>query len=55
MFHEISSNVSSILSPCGFRKGYNAQHAPLRLKNKLNICLDNNKKIGFFMMDLSKA
>ena len=54
MFQEISSHVSSILSPylCDFKKGYNAQHALLRLTNKLNISLDNNKKIGLFMMDL---
>ena len=31
------------------------QHALLGLNNKLNICLDSNKKIGLFMMDLSKA
>ena len=57
LFQQISSYVSSILSPylCGFRKGYNAQHALLRLKNKLNICLDNKENIGIFMMDLSKA
>ena len=57
LFQQISSYVSSILSPflCGFRKGYNAQHALLRLKNKLNICLDKKEKIGLFMMDLSKA
>ena len=42
------------LSPClyGFRKGYNAQHALLRLENKLNICLDKKENIGIFMMDL---
>ena len=57
MFQQISSYVSSILSPylCGFRKGYNAQHALLRLKNMMNICLDKREKIGLFMMDLSKA
>ncbi len=40
---------------CGFRKGYNAQHALLRLKNNLNMCLDKKKNIGLVMMDLSKA
>ena len=57
MFQQISSHVSSILSPflCGFRKGYNAQHALIRLKNKLNMYLDNNESIGLLMMDLSKA
>ena len=57
MFQQITSFVSRVLSPylCGFRKGYNAQHALLRLKNKLNICLDKREYIGMFMMDLSKA
>ena len=57
MFHQITSFVSCVLSPylCGFRKGDNAQHALLRLKNKLNICLDKREYIGMFMMDLSKA
>ncbi len=57
MFQQMTSYVSNLLSPylCGFRKGYNAQHALLRLKNNLNICLDKREKIGLFMMDLSKA
>ena len=57
LFQQISSYVSSILSPylCGFRKGYNAQHALLRLKKKMNISLDRKENIGLFMMDLSKA
>ena len=57
MFQQVTSYVSKLLSPylCGFRKGYNAQHALLRLKNNLNICLDKKEKIGLFMMDLSKA
>ena len=40
--------LSSSLSPylCGFRKGYNAQHALLRLKNKLNMSLDKKENIG---------
>ena len=57
MFQQITSYVSDILSPylCGFRKGYNAQHALLRLKNNLNKSLDKKEKIGLVMMDLSKA
>ena len=57
MFQQIMSFVSRVLSPylCGFRKGYNAKHALLRLKNKLNICLDKREYIGMFMMYLSKA
>ena len=39
MFHQITKYISGSLSPylCGFRKGYSAQHALLRLKNNLNI------------------
>ena len=49
--------MKDVLSPylCGFRKGFNAQHALLRLINYLNKSLDEKKKIGLFMMDLSKA
>ena len=51
IFQQISSHVANKLSPflCGFRKGYNAQHAFLRLKNKLNMSLDNKQNIGLFM------
>ena len=57
MFQQMTSYVSNLLSPylCGFRKGYNAQHALLRLKNSLNKSLDKKESIGLFMMDLSKA
>ena len=57
IFQQVTSYVSRLLSPylCGFRKGYNAQHALLRLKNNMNICLDKREKVGLFMMDLSKA
>ena len=57
MFQQITSYVSNLLSPylCGFRKGYNVQHALLRLKNSLNMSLDKHKSIGLLMMDLSKA
>ena len=57
MFQQITSYVSNLLSPylCGFRKGYNAQHALLRLKNNLNKSLDKKENIGLVMMDLSKA
>ncbi len=57
MFQQITSYVSNLLSPylCGFRKGYNAQHALLRLKNMLNKSLDKKEKVGLLMMDLSKA
>ena len=57
MFQQITSYVSTLLSPylCGFRKGYNAQHALMRLKNHLNKSLDRKENVGLFMMDLSKA
>ena len=57
IFQQVTSYVSRLLSPylCGFRKGYNAQHALLKLKNNMNICLDKREKVGLFMMDLSKA
>ena len=57
MFQQITTYVSNLLSPylCGFRKGYNAQHALLRLKNQLNKSLDRKENIGLIMMDLSKA
>ena len=57
IFQQISSHVANKLSPFlfGFRKGYNAHHALLRLKNKLNMSLDNKQNIGLFMIDLSKA
>ena len=57
MFQQITSYVSNLLSPylCGFRKGYNAQHALLRLKDLLNKSLDRKENIGLVTMDISKA
>ena len=40
---------------CGFRKGYSAQHALVRLLEKFKISLDEGGKAGAVMMDLSKA
>ena len=53
MFQQVTTYVSNKLSTylCGFRKGYNAQHALLRLKDNLNKCLDKKEKVGLFMMD----
>ena len=45
--------VSSIL--CGFRKGYNAQYAIVRVLEKWKSSLDNGENIGAILMDLSKA
>ena len=39
---------------CGFRNGYNTQHALLRLFDKLNKSLDRKEKVGIFMMDLTE-
>ena len=57
MSDQIISFVNNIISPylCGFRKGYNPQHALLRLLNNLNKSLDQKKKVGILMIDLSKA
>ena len=40
---------------CGFRKGYNAQHALVRMLEKWKTSLDNGENIGAILMDLSKA
>ena len=45
--------LSSLL--CGFRKGYNAQHALVRMLEKWKTSLDNGANIGAILMDLSKA
>ena len=57
ILQQMSTFVINFISPylCGFRKGYSTQHALLRLMNKLNLSLDNQLKVGLFMMDLSKA
>ena len=57
MFKQISNFIEHKISQylCGFRKGYNTQHALLRLMDKLNRSLDKKEKVGIFMMDLSKA
>ena len=57
MFKQITTFVVNKISQylCGFRKGYNTQYVLLRLLDKLNKSLDRAKKVGVFMMDLSKA
>ena len=57
IFQQITPFRSKNLSPylCGFRKGFNAQHALMRLKDKLNKSLDKKENVGLLMMDLSKA
>ena len=57
MFKQITAFIEHKVSQylCGFRKGYNTQHALLRLMDKLNKSLDKKETIGIVMMDLSKA
>ena len=45
--------LSSLL--CGFRKGYNTQHALLRFLETCNMTLDKGGIAGALLMDLSKA
>ena len=45
--------LSSLL--CGFRKGYNAQHALVQMLEKWKTSLDNGANIGAILMDLTKA
>ena len=49
--------IENHLSPflCGYRKGYNAQHALLSLLEKWRIVLDENGYGASLLMDLSKA
>ena len=49
----ITPFLSSLL--CGFRQGYSAQHALVRLLEKFKISLDKGGKAGAVLMDLSKA
>ena len=54
---QISAHMSPYLSwlLCGFRKGYNTQHALMRAIEKWKAYLDNGGKIEAIFMDLSKA
>ena len=49
--------MDNILSPylCAYRKGYNAQHALLRLTEKFRSFLDMKGLAGAIVLDLSKA
>ena len=57
MQKQISSYIEKHLSPylCGYRKGYNAQHALVSLIEKWKISLDSKGFAGAMLMDLSKA
>ena len=54
---KISTYMSQYLSCllCGFRKGYNAQHALIRTIEKWRTCLDKGGKVGAIFMVLSRA
>ena len=54
---QISSYFDQFLSPylCGYRKGYNAQHALTAMIEKWKRVLDRNGYSGAILMDLSKA
>ena len=54
---QISVHISPYLSwlLCGFRKGYNAQHALMPATEKWKACLDSGGKIEAIFMDLSKG
>ena len=54
---QISAYMESYLSPflCGYRKGFNPQHALLSMLEKWRIALDKGGYGGGILMDLSKA
>ena len=53
MLDHIEMNLSEKL--CGYRKGFNAQHALIRLIEKWRASLDRKGYAGAVLMDLSKA
>ena len=54
---QITSHIDKYLSPymCGYRKGFNAQHALVSLIEKWKKSLDKHGYAGAMLMDLSKA
>ena len=57
MYEHLIPFVECFLSPllCGFRKGYNSQHALLKFLETCKITMDNGDFAGALLMDLSKA
>ena len=57
MQKQIAAYMDKYLSPilCGYRMGYNAQHALLSPLEKWLISLDNKGHSGALLMDVSKA
>ena len=54
---QINLHINSFLSPylCGYRKGFNSQHALISLIETWRKSLDNKSYGGVVLMDLSKA
>ena len=54
---QLASHINNFLSPylCGYRKGFNAQHALFALLDKWITILDKKGYGGAVLMDLSKA
>ena len=54
---QIINHIDTYLSPylCGYRKGFNAQHALTSLIEKWKLSLDKHGYAGAILMDLSKA
>ena len=57
MKKQINDFIISFLSPylCGYRKGFNTQHALLKLVGNWRKGLDNKGFDGAILIDLSKA
>ena len=57
IYEQIYSYIQKYFSPslCGFRKGYNTQHCLAVLIESWKKAIDNNKKAGAILTDLSKA
>ena len=57
MYEQIDSYFQKYFSPflCGFRKGHNTQHCLIILIENWKAAIDNNKKAGAVLTDLSKA
>ena len=57
MQNQINVHIKSFLSPylCGYRKGFNIQHALISLIERWRKSLDNKGYGGAVLMDLSKA
>ena len=57
LYAQMIGYADTILVPylCGFRKGFNTQHALLRLMDTCKNSLDKKGVVGALLMDLSKA